>query len=104
MLTLPELPRAGPPLTRRQFVQLLAVALPVWRLPIPGAPAGPLFLAQGPRGIWGLTDQPGPATAAFSRGPRGVLGLERGGGNALALTRGSGGRIGVDQSGTPTPK
>jgi hypothetical protein len=77
MIASPERPRPGPRLTRREFVLLLAAAVPLWRVAVIDVPAAPLFLAQGPRGIWGVARNAETGAAVFAAGYRGLHGVAR---------------------------
>ncbi len=85
----------SPAVTRRSFLQLLGVSVPLlrWR----GLPLAtpPLLLAQGPRGIWGVTSDASPNAAAFARGARGIHGLQRGAGGGVGVDRGIRGVLGI---------
>lgn len=82
-------------ITRREFMGVLvlaasgAVALHsvVGRARRPGR----LFLARGPGGVWGVSDDPTEAAGALLPGPDGVLGIAPGEPGGRVLVRGADG-------------
>ncbi len=75
-------------LTRRDFLGVLTALVPVLRWHVAPVVAPALALVQGPRGVWGVTSDTSPDTAAFASRARGIFGLQRGTTGGRRLERG----------------